>query len=140
MAGESLNRLNATGPTPLPRRRQIELPALAREADGASRPAERAEHDQQRAGRWPGLSGQPLAWIGFLDRRHPDQGLPVAGSLGLLVGLILLRGLIQAQVDIQQERLRSGFTDRLRQQLLHQVFEACLPSWIDWDAGSCSPC
>ena len=27
-------------------------------------------------------------------------------------------------MDIQRERLRSGFTDRLRQQLLHQVFEA----------------
>ena len=52
------------------------------------------------------------------------QGLPVAGSLGILVGLILLRGVIQAQVAIQRERLRSGFTDRLRQQLLHQVFEA----------------
>ena len=51
-------------------------------------------------------------------------GLPIAASLGLLVGLILLRGLIQAQVDIHRERLRSGFTDRLRQQLLHEVFEA----------------
>ena len=48
----------------------------------------------------------------------------MAGSLGILVGLILLRGLIQAQVAIQRERLRSGFTDRLRQQLLHEVFEA----------------
>ena len=52
------------------------------------------------------------------------QGQPVAGSLGILVGLILLRGLIEAQVAIQRERLRSGFTDRLMQQLLHQVFEA----------------
>ena len=52
------------------------------------------------------------------------HSFPLAGSLGLLVGLILMRGLIQAQVDINRERLRSGFTDRLRQQLLHQVFVA----------------
>ena len=51
-------------------------------------------------------------------------GIPIAASFRLLVGLILLCGLIQAQVDNKRERLRSGFTDRLRQQLLHQVFEA----------------
>jgi ABC-type transport system involved in cytochrome bd biosynthesis fused ATPase/permease subunit len=52
------------------------------------------------------------------------SGLPLSASLGLLVALILLRGLIQARVDISRERLRSGFTDRLRQQLLHRVFAA----------------
>ena len=40
------------------------------------------------------------------------------------MGLVLLRGQLQAQVAISQERLRSGFTDQLRQQLLHQVFAA----------------
>ena len=52
------------------------------------------------------------------------QAWPLATSLAVLVGLILLRGLIQARVDISRERLRSGFTDRLRQQLLHRVFAA----------------
>ena len=52
------------------------------------------------------------------------NSLPLSASLGLLVALILMRGLIQARVDISRERLRSGFTDRLRQQLLHRVFAA----------------
>ena len=52
------------------------------------------------------------------------QAWPLSTSLAVLVGLILLRGLIQARVDIGRERLRSGFTDRLRQQLLHRVFAA----------------
>ena len=56
-----------------------------------------------------------LPWIS-------DLGLPA--SLTLLVSLILLRGLMQAQVAINRERLRSGFTDHLRRQLLHQVFSA----------------
>ena len=50
--------------------------------------------------------------------------LSLPASLALLVGLILLRGLMQARVAISRERLRSGFTDRLRHQLLHQVFTA----------------
>lgn len=50
--------------------------------------------------------------------------LPLPAGLGLLVGLIMLRGQLQARVAISQERLRSGFTDQLRQQLLHQVFAA----------------
>ncbi|MEB3307025.1 MAG: ATP-binding cassette domain-containing protein [Cyanobacteriota bacterium] len=50
--------------------------------------------------------------------------LPLPAGLGLLVGVVLLRGLLQARVAISQERLRSGFTDQLRQQLLHQVFAA----------------
>ena len=72
------------------------------------------------------IAGLGLAVTLLLGSRSRGliQGLPVAGSLGILVGLILLRGLIQARVAIQRERLRSGFTDRLRQQLLHQVFEA----------------
>jgi ABC-type multidrug transport system fused ATPase/permease subunit len=45
-------------------------------------------------------------------------------GLALLVGLMLLRGLLQAWIAIGQERLRSGFTDRLRQQLLSQVVHA----------------
>ena len=52
------------------------------------------------------------------------EAWPLATSLAVLVGLILLRGLIQARVAISRERLRSGFTDRLRQQLLHRVFAA----------------
>lgn len=63
-----------------------------------------------RAGAAPSL---PLA---------PD--LPLPAGLGLLVGVIMLRGQLQARVAISQERLRSGFTDRLREQLLHQVFAA----------------
>ena len=50
--------------------------------------------------------------------------LPLSASLALLVALILLRGLLQARVAISREWLRSCFTDRLRQQLLHQVFTA----------------
>jgi ABC-type transport system involved in cytochrome bd biosynthesis fused ATPase/permease subunit len=129
MAGESLNRLNATGRKPLPRRRQIELlKALVREAGW--------RHLALLSGLSTISSVLDIAGLGLAvslllgsgstaAASEPlIQGLPVAGSLGLLVGLILLRGLIQAQVDIQRERLRSGFTDRLRQQLLHQVFEA----------------
>ncbi|WP_244279682.1 ABC transporter ATP-binding protein [Synechococcus sp. UW179A] len=52
------------------------------------------------------------------------KGLPLSSSMVLLVGLILARGLIQARVAVSREWLRSGFTDRLRQQLLHEVFSA----------------
>ena len=52
------------------------------------------------------------------------SNLPLPAGLGLLVGVIMLRGQLQARVAISQERLRSCFTDRLRQQLLHQVFAA----------------
>ena len=47
-----------------------------------------------------------------------EQGLIV------LILLMLLRGGLQALVAIGQERLRSGFTDRLRQQLLALVLHA----------------
>lgn len=54
--------------------------------------------------------------------------LPIRLSLqqGLvaLVLLVLVRGGLQALVAIGQERLRSGFTDRLRQQLLRLVLYA----------------
>ena len=116
--------LNASGPPPLARRRQIQLlKALAREAGW--------RHLAWLSGLSSlnsllDIAGLGLAVTLLLGNGSPVliQGLPVAGSLGILVGLILLRGLIQARVDIQRERLRSGFTDRLRQQLLHQVFEA----------------
>ena len=52
------------------------------------------------------------------------SNLPLPAVLGLLVGLVLLRGQLQARVAISQERLRSGLTDQLRLQLLHQVFAA----------------
>ena len=52
------------------------------------------------------------------------KGLPLSSSLALLVSLILARGLIQARVAVSREWLRSGFSDRLRQQLLHEVFSA----------------
>ena len=52
------------------------------------------------------------------------EDLPLASSLGLLVSLILARGLIQARVAVSREWLRSGFTDRLRQQLLQKMFSA----------------
>ena len=116
--------MNASGPPPLARRRQIQLlKALAREAGW--------RHLAWLSGLSSlnsllDIAGLGLAVTLLLGNGSPVliQGLPVAGSLGILVGLILLRGLIQARVDIQRERLRSGFTDRLRQQLLHQVFEA----------------
>ncbi len=50
--------------------------------------------------------------------------LPLPQGLAVLVSLMLLRGLLQALVGIGQERLRSGFTDGLRQQLLGQVLHA----------------
>ena len=50
--------------------------------------------------------------------------LPLPTIFALLVLLVLLRGQLRAQVAISMERLRSGFTDRLRQQLLTQVFAA----------------
>ena len=116
--------LNRSGPPPLARLRQIQLlKALALEAgwrhlawlSGLSILSSLLD-----------IAGLGLAVTLLLGSGSPGliQGLPVAGSLGILVGLILLRGLIQARVDIHRERLRSGFTDRLRQQLLHQVFEA----------------
>ena len=116
--------LRETGPQPLARLRQIQLlKALAREAgwrhlawlSGLSSLSSLLD-----------IAGLGLAVTLLLGSGSPPliEGLPVAGSLGILVGLILLRGLIQAQVAIQRERLRSGFTDRLRQQLLHEVFEA----------------
>ena len=116
--------LNASGPPPLARLRQIQLlKTLALEAGW--------RHLAWLSGLSSlnsllDIAGLGLAVTLLLGNGSPVliQGLPVAGSLGILVGLILLRGLIQARVDIQRERLRSGFTDRLRQQLLHQVFEA----------------
>ena len=50
--------------------------------------------------------------------------LSLQQGLGALVVLMLLRGALQALVAIGQERLRSGFTDRLRQQLLALVLQA----------------
>lgn len=116
--------MNASGPTPLARLRQIQLlKALALEAGW--------RHLAWLSGLSSlnsllDIAGLGLAVTLLLGNGSPVliQGLPVAGSLGILVGLILLRGLIQTRVYIQRERLRSGFTDRLRQQLLHQVFEA----------------
>ena len=118
--------LTESGPQPLPRRRQVQLlKALAREAGW--------RHLALLSGLSTLNSLLDIAGLGLAvtlllgnstDAAPLIGGLPIAASLGLLVGLILLRGLIQAQVDINRERLRSGFTDRLRQQLLHQVFEA----------------
>jgi ABC-type transport system involved in cytochrome bd biosynthesis fused ATPase/permease subunit len=50
--------------------------------------------------------------------------LPLPQGLAVLVVLMLLRGLLQALAAIGQERLRSGFTDGLRQQLFGQVLQA----------------
>ena len=116
--------LNRSGPPPLARLRQIQLlKALAREAGW--------RHLAWLTGLSSLSSLLDIAGLGLAvtlllgnGSRGLIQGLPVAGSLAILVSLILLRGVIQAQVAIQRERLRSGFTDRLRQQLLHQVFEA----------------
>lgn len=53
------------------------------------------------------------------------HSLPLLGrltllqALALLVLLMLLRGGLQGLLAVDQERLRSRFTDRLRQQLLN---------------------
>lgn len=66
--------------------------------------------------------------VSLLLGASPGEGSPLQRSLpeglALLVGLMLLRALLQALVAIGQERLRSGFTDELRQQLLSQVLHA----------------
>ena len=64
------------------------------------------------------LQGPPLPGLLL------PAGLGLEQGLLLLVGLMLVRGGAQALVAIQQERLRSDFTDRLRQQLLGLVVHA----------------
>lgn len=64
------------------------------------------------------LQGPPLPGLLL------PAGLGLEQGLLLLVGLMLVRGGAQALVAIRQERLRSGFTDRLRQQLLGLVVHA----------------
>ncbi|KZR85747.1 ABC transporter ATP-binding protein [Synechococcus sp. MIT S9504] len=121
--------LKSSPPKVLPRRQQLQLlKALAREAG------------------WRQLSLQTLlsvvsslldiAGLGLAVSLLLSSGtdfatsptwlreLPLSSSLVLLVGLILARGLIQARVAVSREWLRSGFTDRLRQHLLHEVFSA----------------
>ena len=120
--------LNETGPHPLPRRRQVQLlKALALEAGWRHLALLSGLSTLNSLLDIAGLGLAVTLLLGSGSRADAGPligGIPIAASLGLLVGLILLRGLIQAQVDIKRERLRSGFTDRLRQQLLHQVFEA----------------
>ena len=50
--------------------------------------------------------------------------LTLQQGLVVLIVVMLLRGALQALVAIRQERLRSGFTDRLREQLLALVLQA----------------
>ena len=75
------------------------------------------------------ITGLGLA-VGLLLRSSTGLSEPAAirlqlpAGVGLLVLLVLLRGQLQARVAISMERLRSGFTDRLRQQLLSLVFAA----------------
>ena len=120
--------LTETGPQPLPRRRQVQLlKALALEAGWRHLALLSGLSTLNSLLDIAGLGLAVTLLLGSGSRADAGPligGIPIAASLGLLVGLILLRGLIQAQVDIKRERLRSGFTDRLRQQLLHQVFEA----------------
>ncbi|MFM7549906.1 MAG: ATP-binding cassette domain-containing protein [Cyanobacteriota bacterium] len=68
------------------------------------------------------LGGGPASFLP-LGLRLPVR-LTLHQGLALLVGLMLLRGVLQALIAIGQERLRSGFSDQLRQQLLHQVVHA----------------
>ena len=76
------------------------------------------------------IAGLGLVVTLLLGSRAGAAPLPLTSNLhlpavlGLLVGLVLLRGQLQARVAISQERLRSGLTDQLRLQLLHQVFAA----------------
>ena len=75
------------------------------------------------------IAGLGLA-VGLLLRSTAGISEPLASLLplptifALLVLLVLLRGQLRARVAISMERLRSGFTDRLRQQLLTQIFAA----------------
>lgn len=88
--------LNRSGPPPLARLRQIQLlKALAREAGW--------RHLAWLSGLSILSSLLDIAGLGLAvtlllgnGSRGMIQGLPVAGSLGILVGLILLRGVIQA--------------------------------------------
>ena len=120
--------LNETGQHPLPRRRQVQLlKALALEAGWRHLALLSGLSTLNSLLDIAGLGLSVTLLLGSGSRADAGPligGIPIAASLGLLVGLILLRGLIQVQVDIKRERLRSNFTDRLRQQLLHQVFEA----------------
>jgi ABC-type transport system involved in cytochrome bd biosynthesis fused ATPase/permease subunit len=65
-----------------------------------------------------------LLGAGDGSRLQLPVALPLQQGLALLVVLMLLRGLAQAVVAVGQERLRSGFTDRLRGQLLALVLYA----------------
>ena len=118
-----------TAPTVLPRRRQLQLlKALAQEAGWG--------HLSRLAGLSAVSSVLDIAGLGLAitlllgngsnaqAMRGLNVSLPLTASLALLVALILLRGLIQGRVAVSRERLRSGFTDRLRQQLLQQVVSA----------------
>ena len=71
-----------------------------------------------------GLGVALLLGAGDGRRLQLPVALPLRQGLALLVGLMLLRGLAQALVAVGQERLRSGFTDQLREQLLAQVLHA----------------
>ena len=64
--------------------------------------------------------------LGAAPGSAPRLPLPLTLPQGViaLVGLMLVRGLLQALVSIGQERLRSGLTDTLRHQLLDQVLHA----------------
>lgn len=50
--------------------------------------------------------------------------VPLVAELGILLTVFFFRGQLQAMVAIRQERLRSCFTDELRQQVLRQVLAA----------------
>ena len=64
--------------------------------------------------------------LGAAPGSAPRLPLPLTLPQGViaLVGLMLVRGLLQALVSIGLERLRSGLTDALRHQLLSQVLHA----------------
>lgn len=64
--------------------------------------------------------------LGAAPGSAPRLPLPLTLPQGViaLVGLMLVRGLLQALVSIGLERLRSGLTDALRHQLLGQVLHA----------------
>ena len=71
-----------------------------------------------------GLGASLLLGVAPEARRQLAIHLPLPQGLALLVGLMLIRGLLQAWVAISQERLRSTFTDTLRNQLFGQVLHA----------------
>ena len=74
-----------------------------------------------------GAKGLGSAGAGGSGLALPGMGLPGLApgpAIALLILVMTLRSLLQALSSVAQERLRSGFTDRLRSDLLARVLLA----------------